>query len=88
MAAGTQERLVRRVKIVLDTLGKLADGGYQFSLYCMDCRHSDMVTCESVAQRLGRDHSFYVVGKFRCSKCNGKNIEVRHMPLTAPQDIP
>jgi hypothetical protein len=71
-------------KIVMDTLGKLADRGYQFNLWCCTCRSGRLVSCESMRQRLGSDHSHYVVGKFRCKDCNGKDIEVRVSPPTDP----
>lgn len=70
--------------IRLDTVGKLADHGYEFGVQCDDCRHWVRISCKSVADRLGRDHDFRVADKFQCSKCGSKKITVHIYPPVDP----
>lgn len=73
--------------VIIDTLGKLLDGGYRFNLWCQDCRRGGLSPIDPFIAKLGRDHPLYVRGHAVCSKCRGKNVEVR---IQAPQagDIP
>lgn len=71
--------------IRLDTLGKMADHGYEFGVQCEDCRHWVKISCEEVAERLGRDHTSYVRDKFRCSECGSRDISVHIYPPTKPK---
>jgi hypothetical protein len=63
--------------VIIDTLGKLQDDGYSFNLWCLDCRRGGISPIEPFVKKLGRDHPLYVRGHAKCSKCGGKNVEVR-----------
>lgn len=83
LSHGSAEGLA--VKVVYDTVGKLADDGYRLSCFCVGCRHSGFVSYKDLATRLGRDHTFFVKDKLRCSKCGGRDLEARYHPPTAPR---
>lgn len=68
--------------VIIDTLGKLLDKGYQFNMWCQDCTRGAIVSVEPFVEKLGRDHGFAVERYARCGRCGGKNIEVR---IQAPQ---
>lgn len=68
--------------VIIDTLGKLMDGGYRFNVWCVDCTRGGLLPIEPFVKKLGRDHPMSIRGHVKCSKCGGKNIEVR---IQAPQ---
>lgn len=70
-------------EISVDTLGKLRDGGYTITAYCLGrhCRRSARLDLDALIVRLGYD--FVVVGdppplvaKLRCSACGGKDLQL------------
>lgn len=68
--------------VIIDTIGKLMDKGYRFNMWCQDCQRGGISPIEPFVEKLGRDHGFDVERYAKCSKCGGKNIEVR---IQAPQ---
>lgn len=74
------------VHLVIDTLGAVADDGYSFNLWCLGCERGELILSEPVRQKLGSDHSLDLRGKFRCSKCGSKDIEIRLSPPHNPPD--
>lgn len=68
--------------VIIDTLGKLLDGGYAFNLWCVDCTRGGLLPIDPFVKKLGRDHSMSIKGHVKCGRCGGKNVEVR---IQAPQ---
>lgn len=67
----------------LENLGDLLDGGYRFGVRCVPCQRGGIVEMEPLVRKLGRDHGFKVGHVLKCSRCGGKNVEVRLQAPTA-----
>lgn len=84
-AGPTHEGGSRRSTVVIDTLGKLADGGYSFSVWCPSCERGGLVSAEVVALKVGRHHPVCPKGRIYCSKCLSREIEIRLSPGPKPR---
>ncbi len=73
--------------LVIDTIGKLIDGGYELGAHCAErgCNHFGWLDLEMLAKRLGRDHRSMradLVPHLRCSRCGSKNVSITLHPPT------
>jgi hypothetical protein len=75
----------------LQTIGDLIDSRHGLYIYCeasrggLRCGHYVEADLESIAGRLGRDHSWLaadLVPRLRCSKCGSKDVSIRLSPPT------
>ncbi|PDT80588.1 hypothetical protein [Sinorhizobium sp. BJ1] len=71
--------------VAIETLGDMLDDGYRFNVWCLKCKRGRLLPVQPFVDKLGRDHELYVADHIKCSKCGGKNIELR---LQAPGPKP
>ena len=67
------------------TVQALIDGGMEITAYCEDpdCRHTQPVDLVRFRDRFGPDAPMMrrdVLPRLRCSKCGGKNIDIKLSP--------
>jgi len=68
------------------TLADEIRAGLDIRAICLECQHTSVLSSRELAMRLGE--SFPVrrlIGRLRCHKCRGKNVDVIvHQPSAGP----